>query len=156
MKIPVFGKSGPRLVTAGLVCASATVGPAAIQPTAASTKKNPRILRDIYVLPALASFCGNLSRHGVLSRYLGRPRPAPRRISLCTGGTRGLFTGLGYADDRPRLRTTTPATNRSTCHVDAKCGLSRDQLHAAQTQFADAYSRRRGLAADWQDAGRAR
>src|SRR5216683_5796233 len=67
-----------------------------------------------------------------------------------------LFTSVGYADDRLRAPTTTPATNRSNCHVDAKCGLSRDQLHAAQAQFADAYPRRRGLAADRQDAGRAR
>jgi hypothetical protein len=27
MKISVFGKSGPRLVTAGLVCTSAAAGP---------------------------------------------------------------------------------------------------------------------------------
>src|ERR1700680_1248668 len=91
MKISVFGKSGPRLVTTGLVCASAAVGPAAIQLAAASTTKNPRILLDISTLPALVLFCDSLSRRAALSRYLGRPGPAPRGMSLCTGETRGYL-----------------------------------------------------------------
>src|ERR1700686_5080198 len=91
MKISVFGKSGPRLVTTGLVCASATVGPAAIQPAAASTTKSPRILLDISTLPALVLFCDSLSRRAALSRYLGRLGPAPRGMSLCTAETRGYL-----------------------------------------------------------------
>src|SRR5260370_749535 len=47
MKIPVFGKSGPRLVTTGLVCASAAVGPSAIQQAAISTTKYLRQILDI-------------------------------------------------------------------------------------------------------------
>src|ERR1700694_2740565 len=134
MKISVFGKSGPRLVTTGLVCASAAVGPAAIQPAAASTTKNPRILLDISTLPALVLFCDSLSRRAALSRYLGRPGPAPRGMSLCTGETRGYL--VAWAMPRPSARIggriklavepIIPATNRSNCHVDAKCGLSCD------------------------------
>src|ERR1700687_6340770 len=105
MKISVFGKSGPRLVTAGLVCASVTVGPAAIQPAAAGTTKNPRILLDISTLPALALFCDSLSRRAALSRYLGRLGPAPRGMSLCTGETRGYLVAWGMrVSGRPGRR----------------------------------------------------
>src|SRR6266478_1416449 len=72
MKISDFGKSGPRVVTAGLTCASAAVGATAIQPAAASTivKTLPETL-DIFALPALVLFCGSLSRRPALSRPLG-------------------------------------------------------------------------------------
>src|ERR1700687_2042095 len=55
MKISVFGKSGPRLVTTGfvtavLVCANAAEGPAAIQP-AVSRANNPKNILGISVLP---------------------------------------------------------------------------------------------------------
>src|SRR5258707_12928471 len=51
MKIAVFGKSGPRLVTAGLVCAKPAAGTAATQPAAASAVTSARSNFDILVLP---------------------------------------------------------------------------------------------------------
>src|ERR1700738_5359543 len=53
--------------------------------------KKSRILLDISTLPALVLFCDSLSRRAALSRYLGRPGPAPRGMSLCTGETRGYL-----------------------------------------------------------------
>src|ERR1700694_828915 len=56
MKISVFGKSGPRLVTTGLVCASDADCPAAIQPAAASATTNPRKRPDMPILPVRPCF----------------------------------------------------------------------------------------------------
>src|SRR6267378_2956647 len=91
MKISDFGKSGPRVVTAGLTCASAAVGATAIQPAAASTimKTLPKTL-DIFALPALVLFCGSLSRRAALSRPLGS-------AGLPAGHARA------YARDRQRV-----------------------------------------------------
>src|SRR5437899_3143333 len=101
MKISVFGKSGPRLVTTGLVCASATVGPAAIQPAAASTTKNPRILLDISTLPALW-FYFVIAYHGVrLCRAIWVARTRSTWNEPLHRRDKGLFSSLGYADDRP-------------------------------------------------------
>jgi len=52
MKIVVFGKSGPRLVTTGLVCACTAAGPPTIQPAAASKMQNIRKIPGISALPA--------------------------------------------------------------------------------------------------------
>src|SRR6267378_2240534 len=148
MKISDFGKSGPRVVTAGLTCASATPGATAIQPAPASmTMKTLSGTLDIFALPALVLFCGSL---------WGRPSPRPAAHDPLHQTDKGLFTCMGYADARPprifgRNKVAVPG-NRSNCHVDAKCGLPRSHLHAAETQFAHAYSRRRRLAADRQDA----
>jgi hypothetical protein len=51
MKISVLGKSGPRVVTTGLVCAGAAVGTAAIQPATASTNIVLTEITDISILP---------------------------------------------------------------------------------------------------------
>src|SRR6266702_8974709 len=80
MKISDFGKSGPRVVTAGLTCASATLGATAIQPAAASmTMKTLPGTPDIFALPALVLFCGSLSRRAALSRPLGSAEPPAGR-----------------------------------------------------------------------------
>src|SRR3981189_1830828 len=80
MKISDFGKSGPRVVTAGLTCASATPGATAIQPAAASmTMKTLPGTLDIFALPALVLFCGSLSRRAALSRPLGSAEPPAGR-----------------------------------------------------------------------------
>src|SRR5258708_3720141 len=157
MKISDFGKSGPRVVTAGLTCASATLGATAIQPAAASmTMKTLPGTLDIFALPALVLFCGSLSRRAALSRPLGSAEPRPAAHEPLHRTDKGLFTCMSYADARPprifgRNKVAAPG-NRSNCHVDAKCGLPRSHLHAAETQFAHTYSRRRRLAADRQDA----
>ena len=89
-----------------------------------------------------AAFAGQ--RQGVI--YLTAAMPMTVRASSC-GRDKVAITVDNICDF---------GTNRSNCHVDAKCGFPRLQLHAAEAQFADAYSGRRGLAADRQDAGRAR
>src|SRR3979411_1042450 len=96
MKIAVFGKSGPRLVTAGFVWASAA-GPAAIQPAAASTTKNALKTRDISILPASALFCGSLSWRAALSRILERRGRRPGHVPMHSRD-KGLFHSLGYPE----------------------------------------------------------
>jgi hypothetical protein len=101
MKVPVFGKSGPRLVT-GLVCASAAVGPTAIQPAAANAMKSlPKIL-DMAIPPDRSCFAGAYHDAGVCrAREIGIISPDWIE-RLCTGADNGLFNSLGYADDCPR------------------------------------------------------
>jgi hypothetical protein len=53
MKIPVLGKSGPKLVTAGRVCACAGIAAAMI--AASVTAITPKIL-DITILPDRIDF----------------------------------------------------------------------------------------------------
>src|SRR5260221_12582212 len=73
MKIPLFGKSGPNLVTAGLVCASPAVDPAAIQPNAANATTIPFNIFDISVLPPFLLLSATLARpRGLVARF-GRP-----------------------------------------------------------------------------------
>src|ERR1700682_1105559 len=158
MKIAGFGKSGPRVVTAGLTCASAAVRATAMQPAAASKimKTLPDTL-DIFAPPALALFCGSLSRRAALSRPLGSAGlPAGRARAYARDRQRGILPEWAMptivrCESSVVARSRSPK-KRSNCHVDAKCGLPRDQLHAAQAQFAHAHSRRRRLAADRQDA----
>src|SRR5258705_13254048 len=50
MKIPVLAKSGPRLVTAGLVCACALVCAAKLAPSATSAATSKRNILGIYDL----------------------------------------------------------------------------------------------------------
>ena len=67
----------------------------------------------------------------------------------CDYVSTGLVQSLGKALHRRGIGlfcSLQGATNRSNRHVDAKCGLSRDCLHPAEAQFADAHSGRRGLA----------
>ena len=78
--------------------------------------------------------------------------PCPTHGRCIQAATTGYRHSGSYCPPLP-IRA---GTNRSNCHVDAECGLSRLQLHAAKAQFADAYSRRRGLAHHRQDAGSAR
>src|SRR6266436_1873604 len=158
MKISDFGKSGPRVVTAGLTCASATPGATAIQPAAASmTMKTLPGTLDIFALPALVLFCGSLSRRAALSRPLGSAEPpAGRARAFAPDQQRVIYLHelcrRASARESSAVTKVTVPGKRSNCHVDAKCGLPRSHLHAAETQFAHAYSRRRRLAADRQDA----
>src|SRR6202048_5047675 len=101
MKIAVFGKSGPRVVTAGFVWASAA-GPAAIQPAAANATKKVLKTLDISRLPASVLFAA--AYHGArLCRAFwtggGAVRPGMR---LCTGRTRGYLRAWANPKARPR------------------------------------------------------
>src|SRR5215213_6172080 len=76
---------------------------------------------------------------------------------------KALFTGAGIgrairAATKPPIRwivSANPKHNRSNSHVDEECCFSRLYVHPATPQFADAYSGRRRLAADRQNAGSA-
>src|SRR3954464_14652060 len=114
MKISVFGKSGPRVVTAALVCAGAAVCPDASQPAAASTMKNARRILDMSDLPVSALFSGSLSWRAALSRYLDRPRPRPAvQEPLHRRDKGGYFPAWTMVDAGSSI-----AANRSNCHVD--------------------------------------
>src|SRR6266436_3821707 len=171
MKIPLFGKSGPKLVTAGLVCASPATGPAAIQPNAANATTIPFTIFDISALPAFSVIICHLS---TASRLCDAIWMSGRLVlGLCSRETRGYLLERFRAKACPgldpgwipvRVKKTRQnknlgqavAANRSNCHVDTECGFPRLQLHAAEAQFADTYSGRRRLAADRQDARGAR
>src|SRR5216683_7150322 len=61
--------------------------------------------------PCIGLVCGSLSRHEVLSRHLGRPRPAPCGLRLCRGGTRSYLLAWAMpttvcAPQPPRQRPT--------------------------------------------------
>jgi hypothetical protein len=60
MKISVFGKSGPSVVTLGLVCAKSSAGPVVAATTAAITMNNAREIIDIPVSRPIL-FCRILS-----------------------------------------------------------------------------------------------
>ena len=72
--------------------------------------------------------------------------------ALSSHFVRTVPTGFAAEPTTGYLRAPSQRSTGAICHVDAECGLSRDQLHAAEAQFADAYSRRRGLADHRQDA----
>src|ERR1700730_10333345 len=91
MKIPLFGKSGPRLVTAGFVWASAA-GPAAIQPADANATKKVLKTLDISPSPCFGLFCGSLSWRAALSRILDRRRGGPTGHVPMHRADKGLFT----------------------------------------------------------------
>src|SRR5437660_3800389 len=84
MNISVLGKSGPSVVTVGLVCACAADSLTAT----ASTAQNPLIIPGISILPDVFL---HLARRAALSRL---KRPAG---GLCTGRGNGLFTDAGLS-----------------------------------------------------------
>src|SRR6516225_10637854 len=75
-------------------------------------------------------------------------------MNISVFGTASRLCGLARNGLSVRSPNTAsrPKEPRSACHVDTECGLSRVELHAAETQFADPYSRRRRLADHRQDA----
>src|SRR6266436_3444600 len=89
MKIPLFGKSGPKLVTAGLVCASPATGPAAIQPNAANATTIPFTIFAISALPAFSVIICHLS---TASRPCSAIWMSGRLVpGLCSRETRGYL-----------------------------------------------------------------
>src|ERR1700737_3086390 len=170
MKISDFGKSGPRLVTSGLVCASAADGPAAIQPDTASATKIRRNIPGISIL-LIDSVCRfSLSWPAAVSRDLYRNDLYRHKSRWQSRGTlhprdNGVFTNFGKSWRPPALRSQyrnnacvvrQDRTNWSNRHVDTAFGLSRDYPSSAKTQSARAHSRRRGLAGRRPDIGNPR
>src|SRR6202011_2167021 len=110
MKISDFGKSGPRLVTSGLVCASAADGPAAIQPAAASATKIRRNIPGISILLIDAVCRFSLSWPAGLSRDLYRHNLYRHKSRWQSRGTlhprdNGVFTNFGKSWRPPALRS---------------------------------------------------
>ena len=85
-----------RLVTSGLVCASAADGPAATEPAAASATKNPRKFLDISILPVRFCFAEPIRTCGFVVLIWIGPQPS---LAFAPSRQRVLFTSPGYADD---------------------------------------------------------
>src|SRR3954451_2243156 len=77
MKISVFGKSGPRLVTEGLVCACAATD----QPVKASTIRYPR--NRLGMFGSCSKCWKRLARSAALSRHLQRETARKPREHHC-------------------------------------------------------------------------
>src|SRR6267154_3018813 len=120
MKISDFGKSGPRVVTAGLTCASATPGATAIQPAAASmTMKTLPGTLDIFALPVLVLFCGSLSQNKTKT---GRANMSsvPGRVfivMLAAAGCIAVAPGVALAQVKPAVTTLGPDFPKSEIFI---------------------------------------